>query len=138
MHRLPFLSDHPCRPVVFLLGLALSAGIGLLFADVHAEGATRKGEARRQVAPAPQSIPPDKEDAAAAAKAPRGPAAGLPNDAADEDTPPPFNLPAASRKRVRECSDKWQSMKMSDEVGDGIWRDFATRCLAAKNGPFEK
>ena len=55
----------------------------------------------------------------------------------DEALPTPFNLPTASRSRVRECGDKWQSIKLSGQAGDRIWRDFATGCLAAKTGPFE-
>ncbi len=38
---------------------------------------------------------------------------------------------------MRECGEKWQAMKMSGTAGDEIWRAFATKCLAAANGPSE-
>ena len=56
----------------------------------------------------------------------------------DEVLPPPFHLPSAPRSRVRDCGLKWQAMKSPGEVGEAIWRDFATRCLAAATGPFDK
>ena len=39
---------------------------------------------------------------------------------------------------MRDCGMKWQAMKMSGEAGDDIWRAYASRCLAAANGPFDK
>ena len=56
----------------------------------------------------------------------------------DKPLPPPFHLPQASRTRMRDCGLKWQAMKESGEAGEQIWRDFATRCLAAANGPLDK
>ena len=59
--------------------------------------------------------------------------------APDNDAlPPPFHLPTASRERMRDCGLKWQAMKASGEAGEEIWRDFATRCLAAASGPLDK
>ena len=55
----------------------------------------------------------------------------------DEALPDPFYLPTASRARVRDCGEKWQQIKLSGQVGEMIWRDFATTCLASKTGPFD-
>ena len=59
--------------------------------------------------------------------------------AADADVlPPPFTLPKASRDRMRACGHKWESMKEAGTTGDDIWRDFATKCLAAADDPVIK
>ena len=52
--------------------------------------------------------------------------------------PPPFTLPKASRARMRACGHKWESMKEAGTTGDDIWRDFATKCLAAVDDPVIK
>ena len=49
--------------------------------------------------------------------------------------PPPFTLPKAPRARMRACGHKWEAMKQVGATGDDIWRDFATKCLAAKDDP---
>ena len=51
------------------------------------------------------------------------------------ELPPLFNLPSASRSRMRACGERWKQMKLDGEAGDEIWRDFATTCLAAKTDP---
>lgn len=62
-----------------------------------------------------------------------------PSDQADDQgLLVPFVLPTATRARMHDCGRKWQSMKMSGDAGDEIWRDFAKKCLAAKSGPFDK
>ena len=52
--------------------------------------------------------------------------------------PPPFTLPKASRARMRACGHQWEAMKQAGATGDDIWRDFATKCLAAKDDPVIK
>ena len=65
------------------------------------------------------------------------PAKGQPQPAAVDDgvLPPPFTLPKASRNRMRACGHKWESLKEAGATGDDIWRDFASKCLAAKADP---
>jgi hypothetical protein len=53
----------------------------------------------------------------------------------EEALPTPFDLPKASRARMRLCGLKWQQIKMSGKAGDEIWRDFATTCLGAISDP---
>ena len=73
-----------------------------------------------------------------ATESPRKHAAQVPRAGDVETLPPLFHLPQASRARMRDCGLKWQTMKDSGESGEKIWRDFATQCLAAANGPFDK
>ena len=62
--------------------------------------------------------------------------AASPAGAADDETlPPPVQLPKASRARMRACGETWEGMKRSGQAGDDIWRDFAMKCLAAKEPP---
>ena len=79
----------------------------------------------------------DTEPVTTGAIAAKPPAASASANDDDETLPTPFHFPAASRRRMRECGEKWQAMKMSGTVGDEIWRAFATKCLAAANGPSE-
>ena len=66
------------------------------------------------------------------------PAAVQPPSAETDVLPPPFTLPKASRARMRACGHQWESMKRAGATGDDIWRDFATKCLAAKDDPVIK
>lgn len=59
--------------------------------------------------------------------------APAPSQADEEALPPLFNLPDATRTRMRRCGEKWRAIKMAGDAGEEIWRDFATKCLAAKN-----
>ena len=123
-------------PSAFLaLGLGLATGLELVpFAAL----ATAHKPRRVPPAPTSQEVAPDitaaivKRPIARPSDPPAAPA-----KADDITLPAPFHLPVASRGRVRHCGLKWQAMKMSGEAGDDIWRDFATRCLAAANGPLE-
>lgn len=116
----------------------LSAAAALLVASASGGAVSANPHRSHHAQPVPAARDTDTLTTAAI---PAGPAAH-PSDAtakAGADTlPPPFRLPAASHARVRDCGRKWQAMKMSGEAGDDIWRDFATRCLAAASGPFEK
>ena len=91
-----------------------------------------------------QTVAPTTRDtdtsttAAIPSKAPQQKLVPDPTAKDDEELPPPFRLPTASRQRMRDCGLKWQTMKTSGEVGEEIWRDFATRCLAAADSPFDK
>ena len=58
-----------------------------------------------------------------------------PSNPDEGELPPLFNLPSASRTRMRACGERWQQMKLDGEAGDEIWRDFANSCLAAKTDP---
>ena len=82
----------------------------------------------------------DTDTSSTAAIPSKSPEKAVPDPTAKDDDvlPTPFRLPTASRQRMRDCGLKWQAMKSSGEVGEEIWRDFATRCLAVSNGPFEK
>ena len=59
----------------------------------------------------------------------------LPDPAAPDVDPLPtlFELPAASRSRMRLCGERWHHMKLDGEAHDEIWRDFASTCLVAKD-----
>ena len=74
--------------------------------------------------------------AAKGSRAATGPLGGVGQD--DDTLPPLFHLPTASRARMRECGEKWQRMKMSGDVGEEIWRRFATSCLAEADKAAEK
>jgi len=48
----------------------------------------------------------------------------------DVNSLPLFNLPPASRERMRECGDAWRNLKLAGQSDGLIWRSFAQKCLA--------
>lgn len=74
---------------------------------------------------------PDITGAIAKAPAPAAPVVSPPPED-DDRIPPPFELPAASRARVRACGKTWRDMKLAGTTGDDDWRDFALKCLVGK------
>ena len=113
--------------------LIVGSGVGL--AHVAAAATSHKP---RHTPPAPtvREVEPETTATIPSEPATRPPATAAKAD--NEQLPPPFHLPNASRARMRDCGLKWQAMKVSGEAGDDIWRDYATRCLAATNGPLDK
>ena len=120
------------------LSAATSLVVALVLAGPAAAATARKPRHAPAV-PASREIAPDVT-ATIVKRLVERPAdpASAPTKADDTPLPPPFRLPVASRARVRDCGLRWQAMKMSGEADDDIWRDFATRCLAAANGPLDK
>lgn len=41
----------------------------------------------------------------------------------------PFNLPPASRQRMRICGEQWRDLKMAGKSVGLTWRSFAEKCL---------
>jgi len=78
-------------------------------------------------APAPQPAPtPDK-----AAPPEAAPNAGPQRQPVDVDAAQlqPYNLPPASRQRMRLCGERWRDLKMAGESAGLTWRSFAEKCL---------
>jgi hypothetical protein len=42
----------------------------------------------------------------------------------------PFNLPPASRQKMRQCGEEWRALKMAGKSNGLVWRTFAGKCLA--------
>ncbi|MCI4683927.1 hypothetical protein [Candidatus Rhodoblastus alkanivorans] len=51
----------------------------------------------------------------------------------DPATLKPFNLPPASRQRMRLCGERWRDLKMAGKSEGLTWRSFAEKCLPAKD-----
>ena len=45
----------------------------------------------------------------------------------------PFNLPTASRQRMRLCGERWRNLKLAGESRGLTWRSFAEKCLPGKD-----
>lgn len=105
------------RTIAAAVGAALLASIGL----AEAREPARHGH-RAQPVPPSQTAPDVTGTTAKIAPMPD-----------DETLPPLFNLPVASRARMRVCGERWQAKKMAGQAGDEIWRDFATECLSQKD-----
>ncbi|MTV32249.1 hypothetical protein GJ654_14765 [Rhodoblastus acidophilus] len=41
----------------------------------------------------------------------------------------PYNLPPASRAKMRACGEEWRAMKLAGQAGGLTWRTFAEQCL---------
>ena len=106
-----------------IIALASSGGVA------SADPAAHKPTPRRSVPATPARSAPDMTATIPSRTVPPGGAAE------DEPLPPPVQLPKASRARMRACGETWEGMKQSGQAGDDIWRDFATKCLAAKGPP---
>ncbi len=101
------------------------------FAPLAAETAGKKVTHRSQPAHAAQSAP----DRTGSLAKPQTGTAENPSVAVavEHDTvPEPVYLPDVPRTRMRACGEIWREKKMTGDVGDGDWRDFAFKCLAAE------
>jgi hypothetical protein len=47
----------------------------------------------------------------------------------DPDKLQPYNLPPASRQRIRLCGERWRDLKMAGRSAGLTWRSFAEKCL---------
>ena len=41
----------------------------------------------------------------------------------------PYNLPPASRAKMRACGEQWRQMKLGGQAAGLTWRSFAEKCL---------
>ncbi len=41
----------------------------------------------------------------------------------------PYNLPPATREKMRQCGDEWRKLKMAGKAAGLVWRSFAEKCL---------
>ena len=41
----------------------------------------------------------------------------------------PYNLPPASRAKMRACGEEWRAMKLAGQAVGLTWRTFAEKCL---------
>jgi hypothetical protein len=80
---------------------------------------------RGQPSPNPAQPNPSPPGAAAPALAPDG---RLPVDV-DVQQLQPYNLPPASRAKMRACGEEWRAMKLAGQAAGLTWRTFAEKCL---------
>ncbi len=90
----------------------------------------------RAALPLPPRRPPEfTPPAAPAPEAP--PSSASPGQRAPVDVPTedlkPYNLPPASRQRMRLCGERWRDLKMTGESRGLTWRSFAEKCLPGKD-----
>jgi hypothetical protein len=45
------------------------------------------------------------------------------------ETLQPYNLPPASRQKMRQCGEEWRKLKMAGRSSGLVWRSFAEKCL---------
>ncbi|MBB4196699.1 hypothetical protein CCR94_12105 [Rhodoblastus sphagnicola] len=89
--------------------------------------------------PAPPARPPEFGKAAApSATTPEACAPNCPNAGAATGRQPvdvdvgslqPYNLPPASRERMRACGEDWRARKLAGQATGLTWRSFAEKCL---------
>jgi len=41
----------------------------------------------------------------------------------------PYNLPAATREKMRACGGEWRALKLAGQATGLTWRSFAEKCL---------
>ncbi|MGO8740566.1 hypothetical protein [Rhodoblastus sp.] len=75
--------------------------------------------------PAPESAPQTPQSSSA-------PDQRMPVDI-DPDAVKPFNLPPASRQRMRLCGERWRDLKRTGKSEGLTWRSFAEKCLPGKD-----
>lgn len=51
----------------------------------------------------------------------------------DPSTFVPYNLPPASRQRMRLCGERWRDLKMTGKSNGLTWRSFANKCLPGQD-----
>lgn len=47
----------------------------------------------------------------------------------DVQTLKPYNLPPASREKMRACGEEWRTLKLAGQATGLTWRSFAEKCL---------
>ena len=47
----------------------------------------------------------------------------------DMDSLKPYNLPPASRAKMRACGEQWRDLKLAGNATGLTWRTFAEKCL---------
>ena len=119
--------------------IAASLHAGPLAAEAAHGEASAKTPHHSQPARTGQAAP-DRTGSLARASLPRTPSqppgAAIPAPAeADDALLVPTTLPAAPRSRMVACGETWQAMKMNGTTGDDSWREFAMKCLVAKDAP---
>jgi hypothetical protein len=77
------------------------------------------------ITPAPPAAPAPQPEPAATPASPPGRAAVD----VDVDKLQPYNLPPASREKMRQCGDEWRKLKMDGHSAGLTWRIFAEKCL---------
>jgi hypothetical protein len=123
-------------PALLFAGVALSA---------TPEGSRRPARAKppaQDVAPppaqkpAPQNPTPiEPPPVEAPQKPPAENAAPPPRASADVDPASlqPYNLPPASRQRMRTCGERWRDLKSAGKSAGLTWRSFAEKCLPGQD-----
>ena len=94
-------------------------------------------DSARATLPLPPRRPPEFTPPAAPAPteslpSPVPPGQRAPIDVETEDLKP-YNLPPASRQRMRLCGERWRDLKMTGESRGLTWRSFAEKCLPGKD-----
>lgn len=116
--------------LVWLVVLALGGATA-----AHGEVAAKKPR-RSQPARAAQAAPDRTGSIARAMQHAPDEAEQPGREAADDGAAlTPVFLPATSRSRMLACGEHWHAMKMKGTTGDDCWRDFALKCLTAKDAP---
>ena len=77
-------------------------------------------------APGPPARPADQTPSPPANPAP--PVGRQPVDV-DVQSLQPYNLPSASRAKMRACGEEWRAMKLAGRAVGLTWRIFAEQCL---------
>lgn len=87
-------------------------------------------------APKPPARPPETAPAPAPTPQPATPQTGTPAAPAerqpvdvDVQSLQPYNLPPASRAKMRACGEEWRAMKLAGQAVGLTWRAFAEQCL---------
>ncbi len=102
-------------------------------AQARCELGSKKPTRRAQPARAAQSAPDRTGSIARTAMGPAVPKPATPEPADGVLTP--IYLPSAPRSRMLACGEAWHVMKMNGTAGDDSWREFAFKCLAARDAP---
>jgi type IV secretory pathway VirB10-like protein len=84
----------------------------------------------RDAAPPEQPPTPATPDSQGASPAPAPQRA--PVDI-DPEKLQPYNLPPASRQRMRLCGERWRDLKMAGKSAGLTWRSFAEKCLPGQD-----
>ena len=120
------------------LGFLWLAGSSVVDASAREEGPAKKAH-RSQPARTAQAAP--DRTGSIERNAPMRPAAvasapitapAVPSDS-DDGALVPVTLPNVPRSRMVSCGETWRTMKMNGATGDDSWRDFALKCLVAKD-----
>jgi hypothetical protein len=81
--------------------------------------------------PTPPARPAEfsKSPAAPNAGAPAGATGGRQPVDVDVRSLQPYNLPPASRAKMRACGEEWRALKLAGQATGLTWRGFAEKCL---------